>query len=366
MSSGGFAILDVPPGTHPEPDEYIRAAMRWHFGEETGSTFWLSRKDSLGFDPVRDVRGIADLAKFPNVAEDLREVRAEDLIPRGYDGAAQVIGVFESGGTTGAPKRVVFLDDWVEREMAWQYARYTAYGIRPRMNWLAVAPTGPHMIGDYLGRIAARFGSISYTVDMDPRWVKRLLRDGKPEEAEAYTEHLVSQAAALLRSQDIAVLATTPPMLERLSRHDELVELINRKVEVILWAGAHLDADSRHLFRTEIFPGIGLYGLYGNTMTLGASPERLGRDDDLCVFDANSPFVSYSVVDPDTHEPVPYGERGQIVTNHVSKSALLPNNAERDEGIRIKPPAGSVGDSVADVTPLKSLVDAGAITVGVY
>ena len=366
MSSADVAILDAPPGTHLDPDEYVRAAMRWHFGEETGSTFWLSRKDSLGFDPVRDVRGFADLASFPNVAEELRDVRAEDLIPRGYAGAAQVIGVFESGGTTGAPKRVVFLDDWVEREMAWQYASCTAYGIRPGMNWLALAPTGPHMIGDYLGRTAARFGSIRYAVDMDPRWVKRLLRDGKAEEAEAYTEHLVSQAGDLLRSQNIGVIATTPPMLERLSRYDELVELINRKVEVVLWAGAHLDADSRHLFRTEVFPTIALYGLYGNTMTLGASPERLGGDDDLCVFDANSPFVSYSVVDPETREPVPYGERGQIVTSHVSKSALLPNNAERDEGTRIKPPAGGAGDSVADVAPLKALVDAGAITVGVY
>jgi hypothetical protein len=38
--------------------------------------------------------------------------------------------------------------------------------------------------------------------------------------------------------------------------------------------------------------------------------------------------------------------------HHVSKSFLLPNNLERDVAIRVRPPEGQVGDSVADVTPV--------------
>jgi hypothetical protein len=39
-------------------------------------------------------------------------------------------------------------------------------------------------------------------------------------------------------------------------------------------------------------------------------------------------------IDPETGRPVPYGERGQVVTNHISKIMFVPNNLERDTVIR--------------------------------
>ena len=114
-----FPIPDAPVSAHPDPDEFVRAAMQWHFGEETGSTFWLCKASSLGLDPRHEVKSIGDLARFQNVVNELRDVRADDLIPRGYKDRPDVVAVFESGGTTGAPKRVTFLADWVDRELAW-------------------------------------------------------------------------------------------------------------------------------------------------------------------------------------------------------------------------------------------------------
>jgi hypothetical protein len=32
---------------------------------------------------------------------------------------------------------------------------------------------------------------------------------------------------------------------------------------------------------------------------------------------------------------VPYGARGQVVMNHISKAMFLPNNLERDTAIRV-------------------------------
>ena len=32
-------ILDLPIGARPDPDEFVRAAMEWHFNPETGSVF---------------------------------------------------------------------------------------------------------------------------------------------------------------------------------------------------------------------------------------------------------------------------------------------------------------------------------------
>jgi hypothetical protein len=201
---------------------------------------------------------------------------------------------------------------------------------------------------------------------MDPRWVKKLIAAGKAGEADAYAEHLIDQAAFVLQTQDIGVLMTTPPLLERLARRDDLVELVREKVQTIEWGGAHMDADTRQLYRTEVFPGQTLHGGYGSTMVLGGAPERLGlTDDDPCIFDPFSPFITFAVVEPDTGRRVAYGERGQVVMNHVSKSFLLPNNLERDTATRIRPLEGQVGDSVADVTPVQRFDDETVIE-GVY
>jgi phenylacetate-coenzyme A ligase PaaK-like adenylate-forming protein len=357
--------LDVAP-VHPDPDEFIRAAMDWHFSPATGSPYWLERARSLEFDPRADVKSFEDLTLFPNVTNELRDVRVRDLIPQGYGPHPEVIGVYESGGTTGAPKRIVMLRDWWDPEIARQVAYLDARGVPRNRDWLALLPSGPHMAGALLRSEAAAVGGVPFTIDMDPRWVKKLIAAGKADEANAYAEHLIDQAAFVLQTQDIGVLWSTPPLLERLARRDDLVELVREKVQLIWWGGAHMDVDTRQLYRTEIFPGLTIAGGYGSTMVLGGAPERLGlADDDPCIFDPPSPYITFSVVEPDTGRAVPYGQRGQVVMNHVSKSFLLPNNLERDMATRIPPLEGQVGDSVADVTPVQKF-DNETVIEGVY
>jgi phenylacetate-coenzyme A ligase PaaK-like adenylate-forming protein len=360
------SVMDVAFDVHPDPDEFIRAAMDWHFSPTTGSPFWLERAKSLEFDPRADVQSFEDLTKFPNVTNELREVRAHDLVPRGYGPHPEIVGVFESGGTTGAPKRVVMLREWWDRMIAWQVAHLDTHGVRSDRDWLVLFPSGPHMAGEMMRRQTVALGGVSFTIDFDPRWVKQLIAAGKADEAVAYAEHLLDQATFVLRTQDIGVLASTPPLLERLARRDELVELVRDKVQAIQWGGAHMDADTRQLYRTEIFPGLTLVGGYGSTMVLGGATERLGlTDDDPCIFDPLSPYITFSVVEPETGRKVEYGQRGQVVMNHVSRSFLLPNNLERDMATRIRPLEGQVGDSVADVTPVERF-DNEPVIEGVY
>ncbi|BCL79108.1 phenazine antibiotic biosynthesis protein [Ktedonobacteria bacterium brp13] len=360
------SLLDLPLDAKVDPGEFIRAAMQWHFNSETGSAYWLERAKSLDFDPRKDVNNIEDLALFPNLVDELRDVRVEDLIPRGYGPHPDVVGVFESGGTTGPPKRVVFLRDWWDREEAWMSANLDAHGFPRNVNWLVILPSGPHAAGEISRGLASTRNGIKFSVDMDPRWVKKRIARGLAEEADAYAEHLVEQAAFLLRTQDIGILNTTPPVLERIARHDDLVELINQKVKGILWGGAHMDADTRHLYRTEIFPGVKLVGMYGSTMALGGTTERLGLTlGDPCIFDPPSPFIIFTVIDPATGRRVGYGERGQVVMNHLSKNMLVPNNLERDLATRIEPLPGQVGDAVADVSPVAQF-DHENVIEGVY
>jgi hypothetical protein len=253
------------------------------------------------------------------------------------------------------------MDRWLEANNA----GYDAHGVPRDVNWLIIFPSGPHIVGESK-RQAARRGGLAFTIDMDPRWVKKQIAAGKIDEADAYAEHLIEQATFLLRTQDIGVLHTTPPLLERIARKDDLVELINRKVKAILWGGAHMDADSRHLYRTDIFPDVKLVGTYGSTMILGGTAERPGlSDDDPCIFDPPSPFITFSVINPDTGRNVAIGERGQVVMNHISRNMLLPNNLERDLATRIEHPDGLLGDSVADVSPVARF-DNEPVIEGVY
>ncbi|MCQ4207683.1 long-chain fatty acid--CoA ligase [Streptomyces longispororuber] len=359
-------VLDAGPSAGADPDAFVRAAVAWHFDPATGSRFWLDRAARLGFDPRQDVKGVADLALFPDLTHELRTVPAADLVPRGYGDRAGLLNVFDSGGTTGDPKRVVQLADWM-RHSTEQVARgLRAHGLPAGAPWLSVAPTGPHLVGDVLTRAAASLGGPALGVDMDPRWVRKLAAAGRTDEVAAYTDHLVDQCRRVLVSQDVRVLAATTPLLERLAREDDLLDVINSKVEAIVWGGTHMDPDTRFLLSTEVFPDVPLIGMYGNTMMLTGLIERVGSSaSDPCVFDPVSPSVFLSVVDPGTGAPVPSGARGQVVVSHVSRSMFIPNNAERDTALRVAPAAGQVGDAVADVAPMATVAGTTVIE-GVY
>ncbi|WP_306358525.1 MULTISPECIES: phenazine antibiotic biosynthesis protein [unclassified Nocardia] len=346
------------------PDEYVRAVIAWHFDPETGSPYWLRRARTLGFDPLAEIRTFSDLRRFPNVIDEFRDVAVEDLVPRGLVGAdREIAGVYESGGTTGAPKRFVMFEPWMEFALSWDEHRYAELG---PMNTLAVAPTGPHMFGEFARRRARRHDGVLFTIDLDPRWIKQMIARGDTENTERYAEHLVDQVARILTTQSVGILIATPPLLERIARRDELVERIREQVKFICWSGAHMDADSRDIFRQEIFPDIPLAGLYGSTTILGMSRERdEERPDGLAVFDTPSPYLAFEVIDPETGDGVGFGERGQVVMHHLTKYALLPNNPERDLAMKVPPPPGASGCSIADVAPMTSF-GGSAVIEGVY
>lgn len=364
---GDFSLLDVPRSTPiDDPEAYLRAAIAWHFGEETGSAFWLRTAPTLGFDPLTDVRTFADLRLFPNLVNELRAVPVEDLIPRGYrsPGApAPVPQVFESGGTTGAPKRTVQLPDWVAQVVEWQTQDFAAGGFVRGRGFLCLMPSGPHGVGYFSRMVSERLGAIFHAIDIDPRWVKKVAARGAAAEVAAYVEHVIEQAVFVLQTQRVANLHTTPPLLEAIARDDRLVDLVNGQVRYLLLSGAHVDADTLDLLR-DIFPETTITVAFGSTMVLSQAVTR-PADDGSFVFDPRTPYVVFWVVDPDTGEQVPYGQRGQVVMNHISKGMFIPNNLERDLAIRMPGPAGQLSDSVSEVRPVITF-EGEAVVEGVY
>ena len=208
-----FSLLDLPRTAPPPNSEaYLQAAIAWHFGADTGSPYWLRTAKNLDFNPLTDVRTFADLRLFPNLVNELRDVAAEELIPRGYGTPAPIPLIFESGGTTGAPKRTVQLPDWVAQVVQWQTEDVDTAGFFGGRGFLCLMPSGPHGVGYFSRVVSAQLGSTCHTVDVDPRWVKKLVAHNAAE-ASAYVDHVLDQAKCILRSQDIANLHTSPPLL---------------------------------------------------------------------------------------------------------------------------------------------------------
>jgi phenylacetate-coenzyme A ligase PaaK-like adenylate-forming protein len=346
-----FTLLDVPRDQPPvDADEYLRTAIAWHFGSGTGSPFWLRAADRLDFDPLTDVRTYADLRLFPNLLDELRSVPVEDLIPRGYGHPPPVPRIYESGGTTGAPKRTAQLPDWVEQVTRWQVEDFTAGGFVPGAGLLCVMPSGPHGVGHFDRAVAERLGSTFHAIDLDPRWVKKLAARDATAEVAAYVDHVLEQTRFILDTQSVANLHATPPLLEAIARDDAMVDLVHRKIRYLLLSGAHVDLDTLDVLR-DVFPNTSIATVFGSTMIMSQAATRIA-DDGGSLFDPRSPYVVFWVIDPDTGEQVAHGERGQVVMNHVSKGMFLPNNLERDTAIRSPGPAGQVGDSISEVAPV--------------
>jgi hypothetical protein len=358
-----FSLLDVPrPVPVADPEEYLRAALAWHFGEDTGSPFWLRTAQTLNFDPVADVKSFAELRLFPNLVNELRSAPVEDLIPRGYGSPPPLPQIFESGGTTGAPKRTVQMPDWIAQVVEWQTEDFAAGGFVRDRGFLCLMPSGPHGVGYFSRLVSERLGAVFHTIDIDPRWVKKLAARKAVAEVAAYIDHVVEQAVFVLQTQNIANLHITPPLVEAIARNDRVVDLVNDKVRYLLLSGAHVDADTLDLLG-DIFPDTTITMAFGSTMVLSQAVTR--TTGDAFVFDPRTPYVVFWVVDPDTGEQVPYGQRGQVVMNHISKGMFIPNNLERDMAIRMPGPAGELSDSVSEVRPVTTF-EGEAVIEGVY
>ncbi|MBN3929570.1 AMP-binding protein [Streptomyces verrucosisporus] len=358
-------LTNVPAqgGEPPKPTEYLRDILRWHFDPATGSPFWLARARTLDFDPLTDITDISDLRRFPDVSDDLRTVPVEDLVPAGLKGRS--FEVFESGGTVGAPKRVVDSTARV-RNIDWVSTVLAEHGFPERGHWLHVGPTGPHAVGRSVRRLAQLRDGMCFTLDFDPRWVKRLIGSGRTDLAAEYREYLLDQMELIVSTQNITVLFITPPVLEAVCARSGLYERLARSLKGILWAGTSISLETLHQIEETFFPDATVAAIYGNTM-MGVAPQRPREEGDAhpCVF---RPYVPQSIVellDPQTGEPVAYGERGQVLVHQMSRDLFLPNLLERDTAIRVRPATGDDVDGLADIAPLRS-ADAPKVVEGVY
>lgn len=346
--------------------QHLTNVMDWHFSADTGCPFWLEMRSRLDFDPRKDIHSFADLSLFPDVSFFLREIAVEDLQPRGLDNE-DIAGIFESGGTTGKAKRVVVYEEWLAQLVNW---RLECFDKLPKSgevkNTLAIIPSGPHLVAAINLRRAKALGGNFFTVDLDPRWVKKLAQTGDTDKIKFYVEHLLDQAEPIIATQSLAYLVTTPPLLEALARRRSLVKYLNQTLKVITWGGTKMDADTLDYLKTSVFPDITISASYGSTMILSDTRARVNQDyNGSPIFDSYAPFVLLEVVDPISNLPVAYNERGRVVMHHLSKFALFPNILERDTAVRLPALNNYPGVAVSEVTTVEKIANQ-VVIEGVY
>ena len=97
-------------------------------------------------------------------------------------------------------------------------------------DWLSLGPTGPRRLRLAVEHLAQSRGGICFMVDLDPRWVIKLIKQGKAKEAESYKQHVIEQGLTLLRAHpNIRCLFTTPKLLEALCERVSLKKMGSRE-----------------------------------------------------------------------------------------------------------------------------------------
>src|SRR5882672_2190740 len=208
--------LDVNSHAATSLDAWVRELIQWHFDPATGCPFWLEWASKAGWDPRKEVESYADLNKFGYFEDEwLRGGPVRRWVPRAY--ADRPIFVFETGGTTGVPKTRVNIEDFrLDYE---KFSETLPDEFFPKgSNWLMLGPSGPRRLRLAVEHLCQHRGGICFCVDLDPRWVVKIIKKGWMEELEMYKAHIIEQALTVLSAgHDIKCLFTTPKLLESLA-----------------------------------------------------------------------------------------------------------------------------------------------------
>jgi thienamycin biosynthesis protein ThnN len=317
-------------------EERLERVLDTHFDPRWGSPYWLERAESLGFDPRREIRSIEDLERLgPMPIEILAERPVEHFIPSRFHHRLSDFVTSETGGTTGPPKRTLFLQSEFEEAFVTPFLQAAQIlGFPRERHWLFVGPTGPHVIGKAARACAVAMGSVDpFSVDFDPRWVRRL-----PEGSMArrrYLEHVLQQAEAILTTQEIGVLFATPPVLTALG--ERLDRSRREAIEGIHLGGIAAAPGFWRRLSGEWFPAAKAMAGYGNSLA-GMCPQLGLSEDALPDYFPHGSRLVLRVLSSDA------AARGRLCFHRLDDSCLLPNVVERDEAVMLDAPTARCGE----------------------
>jgi phenylacetate-coenzyme A ligase PaaK-like adenylate-forming protein len=350
-------------------DAHVREIIQWHFSPDTGTPFWLEWAKKAGWDPRKEVNAFADLNRFGHFEDEwLRGGPVRRWVPKAY--ANKPVYVFETGGTTGIPKSRVVVDDFrIDYEMLSETLPDSHF---PKgSNWLMLGPSGPRRLRLAVEHLCQHRGGICFCVDLDPRWVVKLIKRGAMAELKLYSDHVIDQAMTILSAgHDITCMFATPKLLDALAARLEGngSSIAQAGITGIFCGGTEMTAQwARFAVEELLGPQVYLAACYGNTL-MGLARARTLRPENQfkIIYHAPQPRAVIQLVDLDDNEKLitEHGQTGRVMITTLTKEFFVPRFMERDEA-ELEPPCPEFPwDGVSGVRPYRAF--AATTTVGVY
>jgi hypothetical protein len=352
----------MKPVSSADLDAHVKEIVRWHFDPATGTPFWLDYAKKLDWDPRKEIRGYKDLDRFGFFQDEwLRGGPVRRWVPQAF--ANQPIFTFETGGSTGVPKSRININDFrIDYEM---FSDTLPDEHFPKgSDWLMVGPSGPRRLRLAVEHLAQHRGGIAFCVDLDPRWVIKLIKARHLDQMEAYKRHVIEQALTLLKAHDtIRCMFITPKLLEALA---EKISLKKAGIRGIFCGGTEMTPQFHRWVREEVLDGIFFAPTYGNTlMGLAVHKPFDLKDNYAIIYYPPLPRAVLEVVDPDNPgRIVDYGQTGRVRLTTLTKEFFMPRFLERDEAEREPPCETYPWDGVRNVRPFSRFQT--SVTEGVY
>lgn len=342
----------------------IEEIIATHFDPRTGSAFWLEQEKKLGLEARKEITGCESFHLFgPMDTEALRTRPLLDFIPKRFHNELPSMILAETGGTTGAPIRRVYLPNEFSAAFVDSWERATALRGFPRGgNWLFVGPSGPHVIGQSARAMARSLGSLEpFSVDCDVRWIKR--QGAGSLGFTLYLDHVLDQAMNLIHTQSIEVLFITPPLLLALA--ERMSDAQRERIRGIHLGGMALTATDSETIRRQLFPQAVVLPGYGNSLVgvlFEHTPPLPGESptyvvDDQALWLQLIAFQEDSQPDAtDLATTLKPDQRGRVVAHRLDPSFLLLNMVERDTACYAAPTGERDQCVVTAVEPIRPLV----------
>jgi phenylacetate-coenzyme A ligase PaaK-like adenylate-forming protein len=343
-------------------DAHVREIVQWHFNQDTGTPFWLEFAKNLNWDPRTEIRRYEDLDRLGCFQDEwLRGGPVRRWVPKAY--ADKPVYVFETGGSTGVPKSRININDFrIDYEL---FSDTLPDEYFPKgSDWLMLGPTGPRRLRLSVEHLAQHRGGISFGLDLDPRWVIKLVKSGEMQLLERYKQHVIDQAVTIFKAHEgIKCLFTTPKLLEALC---EKVSLKKMGITGVFCGGTEMTPEFHRLALEELMEGAYFAPVYGNTlMGLAVHKPFTPEDNYAIIYYPPTPRAVIEVVDPDNPEKiVEYGKTGRVRLTTLTREFLMPRFLERDEAEREPPCEKYPWDGVRNVRPFSGLQS--TVVEGVY
>jgi len=366
---------------------YVQAVMDIHFDEDYGTPYWLEHANRLDFDPREEIDSFQDLSKLGVADEEaLVERPVEDFMPRLFsrnleeaDNYSELVpdpsayDMSKSSGSTGKKKVMPWRKHLSDEVSDWYNFNFELRDIDGG-NWLIAGPPG--LYEKQTRSAAEKRGGFPLFSGIETRRLKPQLKQLGRLSEEPYSflkdsvtepgnikealEGLVRMKYTLrameedLQSEEVGVIASAPEPVERVHGMLESDDARStpEDVNALLMSGMGTTQETVDRLEQK-YPNAEAIPMYATSFT-GANFDNPKSDD----FEYHSihPFISFDVVESEETglgDTVDYGERGQVVLNHLSSGFLWPNQTERETAERRFPAElFGGGDGIADIRPL--------------